>query len=60
MADILQRLNQIPERLSDKAFLNNQGLSNEVGIHVLCYDPKDEITVRHFLTSYSKGMPPIG
>lgn len=48
MADILERLNQIPDRLSDKAFLNNQGLSNEVGIHVFCYDPKEEISVRHF------------
>lgn len=46
MPEITQRLEQIHERLSDPAFLANKGLSNEVGIHVLCYDPADEMTLR--------------
>ena len=40
------RLSKINDRLSDNAFLSNKGLSNEVGIHVFCYDPAEELTVR--------------
>lgn len=50
MSDIMQRLGKIDERLSDQSFLSNKGLSNEVGIHVFCYDPADEITVREYFT----------
>ncbi len=39
---------KVSARLSEEAFLTNKGLSNEVGIHVFCYDPKDEPTVRAF------------
>jgi hypothetical protein len=39
-------LNEIKKRFSDEVFLSNKGLSNEVGIHVFCYDPKDEMIVR--------------
>ncbi len=48
MSDIIYKLNKVSERLSDEAFLTNKGLSNEVGIHVFCYDPQDEITVRAY------------
>ena len=41
-------LGKISDRLSDEAFLSNKGLSNEVGIHVFCYDPADELTVRAY------------
>ena len=50
MSDIKQKLDKIRERLSDPSFLANKGLSNEVGIHVFCYDPADEIVVREFIT----------
>lgn len=40
-----QALDQIKKRISDPAFLANKGLSNEVGIHVFCYDPADEMMV---------------
>lgn len=43
MSEIMDRLNKINTRLSEDAFLSNKGLSNEVGIHVFCYDPVDEI-----------------
>ena len=49
MADILERLDKVSARISEEAFLTNKGLSNEVGIHVFCYDPEDELAVRaHF------------
>ena len=48
MSDIMNNLNKVSARLSEEAFLTNKGLSNEVGIHVFCYDPKDELTVRSF------------
>ena len=48
MSNIIEQLNEIKKRFSDEVFLSNKGLSNEVGIHVFCYDPKHEITVRAF------------
>ena len=49
MSDIKQNLDKIKQRISDDNFLNNKGLSNEVGIHVFCYDPADEIIVRNYI-----------
>ena len=46
MSDILTNLDKVSSRLSEESFLTNKGLSNEVGIHVFCYDPKDELIVR--------------
>lgn len=43
-----QNLDKIVGRMSDEAFLKNKGLSNEVGIHVFCYPPTDEIVVRNY------------
>ena len=48
MSDIMDRLNKINARISEDSFLTNKGLSNEVGIHVFCYDPADEIIVREY------------
>ena len=49
MSDILKELDKISLRISDDNFLKNKGLSNEVGIHVFCYNPEDELTVKkHF------------
>ena len=48
MEDIMKNLNKVSARLSEENFLTNKGLSNEVGIHVFCYDPKDEMTVRAY------------
>lgn len=49
MSDIKAQLDKIRGRFSDPAFLANKGLSNEVGIHVFCYDPSDELIVRDFV-----------
>lgn len=48
---IIEQLNQIPKRFSDETFLSNKGLSNEVGIHVFCYDTNDEMIVRSYFES---------
>ena len=48
MSDIINELSKVSARLSEEAFLSNKGLSNEVGIHVFCYDPKDELIVREY------------
>lgn len=47
--NIVERLKKIHERFSEDDFLSNKGISNEVGIHVFCYDPKDEFTVRRYV-----------
>lgn len=48
MSETINNLNKISTRLSEESFLANKGLSNEVGIHVFCYDPSDEMIVRKF------------
>lgn len=47
-------LDKIKERISDPNFLENKGLSNEVGIHVFCYDPRDELAVRSYIARLKK------
>lgn len=49
MGTILQDLDRIKTRISDPDFLSNKGLSNEVGIHVFCYDPADELVVQDYV-----------
>ena len=46
---IKQELDRIKERISNKDFLENKGLSNEVGIHVFCYKPEDELIVQDYI-----------
>lgn len=48
MSEIRNNLDAVRERFSDEVFLSNKGLSNEVGIHVFCYDPHDEMIVRDY------------
>ncbi len=47
-------LDKIKERISDPNFLANKGLSNEVGINVFCYDPKDELAVCDYIARLKK------
>jgi len=49
MENLHQRLDQIVDKISQEDFLQNKGLSNEVGFYVFCYEPKDEMVVRHFV-----------
>lgn len=54
MVSIMNDLARVSARLSEPSFLANKGLSNEVGIHVFCYEPKDELTVRAYFESLKK------
>ncbi len=54
MDGIMNDLTRVSARLSESSFLANKGLSNEVGIHVFCYEPKDELTVRAYFDSLKK------
>ena len=51
MSNIRADLESIKERFSDEVFLSNKGLSNEVGIHVFCYDAHDELIVRGYISN---------
>lgn len=53
MQNILARLDALRDKLSDKDFLSNRGLSNEVGMYVFAHKPEEEMEVRHFLKSVS-------
>ena len=48
MQTIEQRLDRVRALLGNRDFLTGKGLSNEVNIRILPYDPKDEMAVRHF------------
>lgn len=54
MPTLAENLDRISKRLSERDFLENKGLSNEVGIHVFTYDPKEEMTVRAHFDMLSK------
>jgi hypothetical protein len=47
----MDSLGKVSDRLSEEAFLSNKGLSNEVGIHVFCYAPEQEMTVRAYFNT---------
>jgi hypothetical protein len=44
----MERLDNLRALIQDPEFLEGKGLSNEVNIRIFCYDPKDEMAVRHF------------
>lgn len=49
MDNIKERLDRLKETIQTTDFLEGKGLSNEVNIRIFCYDPKDEMVVRHFV-----------
>ena len=48
MSNIKERLDSLRGLVQNQEFLEGKGLSNEVNIRIFCYDPKDEMIVRHF------------
>lgn len=48
MSNILERLDKLKAQMQDSDFQKGNGLSNEVNIHIFCYDPKDEMAARYF------------
>lgn len=49
MNNINEKLDSLRDLIQSEDFLTGKGLSNEVNIRMFCYNPKDEMTVRHFL-----------
>ena len=50
MRTIEERLDKIRKLMEDDDFLEIKGISNEVNIRIFCYDPEDEMAVRHFIS----------
>ena len=46
--NLMERLDNLRALIEDPEFLEGKGLSNEVNIRIFCYDPKQEMAVRHF------------
>ena len=59
MGDLISQLDALKDRFSEERFLSNKGLSNEVGIHVFCYKPEDEMFVRSYFLDMinAEGQP---
>ncbi|MFR6448203.1 MAG: DUF1788 domain-containing protein [Peptoniphilus grossensis] len=51
MSKINEKLDRLKSLLGDEEFLTGKGLSNEVNIRIFCYDPEDEMAVRHFVNT---------
>lgn len=49
MSDLKERLDCLKLEIQKPEFLEGKGLSNEVNIRIFCYDPSEEMTVRHFV-----------
>ena len=54
MEALSQRLNRLRDLLQAPDFLEGLGMSNEVNIRIFCYDPRDELLVRHFVRQLSE------
>ncbi|MBC7197408.1 MAG: DUF1788 domain-containing protein, partial [Deferribacterales bacterium] len=48
MSNINEKLDRLRNLIQDEDFLTGKGLSNEVNIRMFCYEPEDEMAVRHF------------
>lgn len=53
MDHIMERLDRVRALVQDSDFLEGRGLSNEVNIRIFCYQPKEEMIVRHFINQLS-------
>lgn len=54
MESIVERLSSLEKNFTNEQFLTNRGLSNEVGIYIFAYDPKDEMAVQEFMKNQAK------
>lgn len=54
MSELNERLDKLRDMIQTEAFLEGKGLSNEVNIRIFCYDPKEEMAVRHFVKTLSE------
>lgn len=49
MENLKERLDKLRALMQESEFLESKGLSNEVNIRIFCYDPSDEMVIRHFM-----------
>lgn len=49
MKNINEKLKYLIKKINSDEFYNNRGLANEVPFYIFDYDPKEEITIRHFV-----------
>ena len=49
MGHIEEHLDHVRTLIQEPEFLEGKGLSNEVNIRIFCYEPEDEMAVRHFV-----------
>ena len=49
MSNIKERLDKVRVLIQEPEFLEGKGLSNEVNIRIFCYEPENEMVVRHFV-----------
>ena len=49
MSNIKERLDKVRALIQEPKFLEGKGLSNEVNIRIFCYEPENEMVVRHFV-----------
>ena len=49
MSEIKERLDKVRALIQEPEFLEGKGLSNEVNIRIFCYEPENEMVVRHFV-----------
>ena len=49
MGPINERLDRLRTLIQEPDFLEGKGLSNEVNIRIFCYEPAEEMAVRHFV-----------
>lgn len=53
MSELNERLDKLRNLIQNDDFLQGKGLSNEVNIRIFCYDPSEEMIVRHFINQIS-------
>ena len=49
MSDLKERLDRLRALIQNEDFLAGRGLGNEVNIRIFCYDPAQEMLIRHFV-----------
>ena len=49
LSRIKERLDKVRALIQKPEFLEGKGLSNEVNIRIFCYEPGNEMVVRHFV-----------
>lgn len=47
--ELLDKLNEIPKRITSKDFLENKGLGNDIGFYIFDYPAEEELEVRRFV-----------